>query len=387
MAYFDTYVVGGAVRDVLLGLEPKDLDYVVVGASPEDMLTRGYKQVGADFPVFLHPETGDEYALARTERKTGKGYHGFATDFGTHVTLEDDLRRRDLTMNAMAVRVVDWDLFKLATSMLRDLSPGSEAWRFLIDPFNGAQDLRLKVLRHVSPAFAEDPLRVLRVARFAARYGFTVHFDTLALCKELVHAGELDAVSIERFWKETDRALDEFYAWMYIEMLDQVDALERVKFFSEGFDREKLYDCIACDGPLPKKLTYAVAGKFGTMDGKKAAWLKVSNDVMKLAQTVAAAKRLHEDGAFKGDVAKVSAFVRTLSDELVEEVRECLNHELGVKGKLLGFFVRDLWLAFQHVKASDIMAADPTLEGKAIGDAVEAARRERMTYVMKACPA
>ena len=143
-----TYLVGGAVRDRLLGIAVKDRDYVVVGATPEDMLRLGYRPVGKDFPVFLHPQTHEEYALARTERKTGRGYHGFAFHADPSVTLEDDLRRRDLTINAIA----------------------EDGHGALIDPFGGVRDLEAKILRHVSPAFAEDPVRVLRVARFAARY-------------------------------------------------------------------------------------------------------------------------------------------------------------------------------------------------------------------------
>ncbi|HLQ26772.1 MAG TPA: multifunctional CCA addition/repair protein [Acidiferrobacterales bacterium] len=182
-----TYLVGGAVRDKLLGLKVKDRDYVVVGATPQDMEARGFKLVGADFPVFLHPETKCEYALARTERKVGPGYKGFAVHAAPDVTLEQDLARRDLTINAMA----------------------ESAAGELIDPFGGAEDLRRGVLRHVSPAFVEDPLRVLRVARFAARFGFTVAEDTLTLMRELVNKGELEALAPERIWSELERALGE----------------------------------------------------------------------------------------------------------------------------------------------------------------------------------
>ena len=182
-----TYLVGGAVRDKLLGLEVKDRDYVVVGATPQDMEARGFKLVGADFPVFLHPQTKCEYALARTERKVGPGYKGFAVHAAPDVTLEQDLARRDLTINAMAE---------------------SESGE-LIDPFGGAEDLRRGILRHVSPAFVEDPLRVLRVARFAARFGFTVAEETLALMHELVNKDELEALAPERVWSELERALGE----------------------------------------------------------------------------------------------------------------------------------------------------------------------------------
>ena len=185
-----TYLVGGAVRDRLLGLAVKDRDYVVVGATPADLLRLGYTPVGKDFPVFLHPQTHEEYALARTERKTGPGYHGFAFNAGAGVTLEDDLRRRDLTINAIA----------------------QDEQGTLVDPFGGAADLQRRVLRHVSPAFAEDPVRVLRVARFAARYaerGFEVAPETLALMRQMVHSGEVDHLVPERVWAETQKALAE----------------------------------------------------------------------------------------------------------------------------------------------------------------------------------
>ncbi|HJP97391.1 MAG TPA: multifunctional CCA addition/repair protein [Rhodanobacteraceae bacterium] len=185
-----TFLVGGAVRDAMLGRPHGDRDYVVVGATPADLQALGYKPVGKDFPVFLHPETGEEYALARTERKTGPGYHGFAFHAAPDVTLEEDLARRDLTINAMA----------------RD-----EAG-VLVDPYGGEKDLHAKVLRHVSPAFAEDPVRILRVARFQARYaplGFRIADETLALMRKMVEDGEVAHLVPERVWAETRRALTE----------------------------------------------------------------------------------------------------------------------------------------------------------------------------------
>jgi tRNA nucleotidyltransferase (CCA-adding enzyme) len=181
------YAVGGAVRDELLGLPVTDRDYVVVGANPEEMIARGFKPVGKDFPVFLHPQTREEYALARTERKVGRGYRGFTVYAAPDVTLEQDLERRDLTINAIA----------------RD-----EHGR-LIDPFGGAADLERRVLRHVSPAFVEDPVRILRVARFAARFGFSVAPETLALMREMVDNGEADALVPERVWQEFSKGLME----------------------------------------------------------------------------------------------------------------------------------------------------------------------------------
>lgn len=203
------YLVGGAVRDQLLKKKVEDRDFVVVGASVEDLILKGYKQVGADFPVFLHPETGEEYALARTERKSGSGYHGFSCDFSPSVTLEDDLERRDLTINAMA------------------LSEDGE----LIDPFNGQQDLDNKVFRHVGEAFREDPLRVLRVARFMARHaheGWSVHPSTLELMTQLSHSGELRSLTPERIWKELSRALLEPTPSAFIHTLRQCGGLKEI---------------------------------------------------------------------------------------------------------------------------------------------------------------
>ena len=203
---YRVFLVGGAVRDALLGREPLENDWVVVGGTPEQLLAKGYRQVGADFPVFLHPETGEEYALARTERKRGHGYHGFEVDFDPGVTLEEDLQRRDLTINAMA----------------RD-----DAGQ-LIDPCGGAQDIERRVLRHVSPAFGEDPLRILRVARFAARFaglGFRVHPDTLALMTGMTASGELAHLAPERVWAEIAGAMGEPTPSAFVNVLRECGAL------------------------------------------------------------------------------------------------------------------------------------------------------------------
>ncbi len=201
------YCVGGAVRDALLGLPVQDKDYVVVGATPEQMQQLGYRAVGKDFPVFLHPETQDEYALARTERKSGKGYKGFVIHAAADVTLEQDLLRRDLTINAIA----------------QD-SDGS-----LIDPYGGQADLKAKCLRHVSPAFAEDPVRILRVARFAARFvEFNVAAETLDLMRDMVQAGEVDALVPERVWQELSTGLMEQQPSRMFEVLRACGALEKL---------------------------------------------------------------------------------------------------------------------------------------------------------------
>jgi hypothetical protein len=218
------YSVGGAVRDKVLGRAPKDQDFVVTGSSPEEMLSFGFTQVGADFPVFLHPETKDEWALARIERKVGAGYHGFETIFDATVSIEDDLRRRDFTMNAMAIEVNCVESHGVLMTNEIHESP-------IIDPFGGMNDLKMKIIRHTSEAFSEDPLRVLRLARFVARYGFATHADTLALCSDIVDSGEMDHVSYERFWNEIERAVHERFPEMFFRVLGLCGVLRNVNFF------------------------------------------------------------------------------------------------------------------------------------------------------------
>ena len=209
------YLVGGAVRDQLLQQPVKDKDFVVVGATVSEMLDAGFQQVGADFPVFLHPTTHEEYALARTERKQGSGYKGFSVHASPDVSLEDDLQRRDLTINAMAIEVVS----------LTDDTPVSGD---VIDYYGGLQDLESHILRHVSGAFSEDPLRVLRTARFYGRYydlGFTIAEDTLTLMRQLVNSGELAHLSAERIWQESSRATMQLSPQVYWQQLFEIGAL------------------------------------------------------------------------------------------------------------------------------------------------------------------
>ena len=200
------YLVGGAVRDALLNRKVIERDYVVVGATPQEMLSQGFTQVGKDFPVFLHPKTQEEYALARTERKSGKGYTGFVCDASSSVTLEEDLLRRDLTVNAIA----------------------QDNLGNLIDPYGGKKDLENRLLRHVSEAFSEDPLRVFRVARFATRYaylGFTIANETMALMQSMAESGELSTLSAERVWQETKRSLLEKTPHVFFTVLNQAHGL------------------------------------------------------------------------------------------------------------------------------------------------------------------
>lgn len=207
VAGLDVYVVGGAVRDALLGLPPGDRDWVVVGATPEIMAARGFTPVGGDFPVFLHPRTHEEYALARTERKSGRGYKGFVFHAGADVSLVEDLQRRDLTVNAMA--------------------RGTDG--VLIDPLHGQADIRDRVLRHVGPAFTEDPVRLLRLARFAARFSnFSIAPETLALARQLVMDGEVDALVPERVWQELAKGLMTSHPARMIEVLADTGALVRL---------------------------------------------------------------------------------------------------------------------------------------------------------------
>lgn len=207
-----TYLVGGAVRDRLLDIPVKERDWVVLGETPESMIRRGFRPVGKDFPVFLHPQSHEEYALARTERKTAPGYKGFVIHAAPDVTLKQDLMRRDLTINAMA------------------MTPEGE----IIDPFNGRQDLECRIFRHISPAFGEDPVRILRVARFAARYahlGFRIAEETLALMCQMVESGEIDALVPERVWAELQKALSEQAPAAFFQTLQACGAL--VKVFPE----------------------------------------------------------------------------------------------------------------------------------------------------------
>jgi tRNA nucleotidyltransferase (CCA-adding enzyme) len=203
------YLVGGAVRDEQLGISHKERDWCVVGATPDEMLGAGYKKVGKDFPVFLHPKTNEEYALARTERKTAPGYHGFAFDFSPDVSIEDDLQRRDLTINALA----------------------KDGDGHLIDPYGGMRDVKNRVLRHVSDAFREDPVRILRVAKFAARFsgfGFKIAGETMALMRHMVDDGEVDALVPDRVWKETEEALRGSNVRVFFEVLRASGALQKL---------------------------------------------------------------------------------------------------------------------------------------------------------------
>ena len=240
------YVVGGAVRDELLGLPVQDRDHVVVGGTPEEMVEQGFKPVGKDFPVFLHPATHEEYALARTERKSGRGYKGFTVFASPEVTLEEDLRRRDLTINAIA-----------------KAGDGT-----LTDPFGGRKDLQAGVLRHVSEAFAEDPVRILRVARFAARFGFTVAADTMALMRTMVQSGETDHLVPERVWQEFSRGLTEKTPERMFQVLQECGLFKKLlpelEALPGGFSGSLPVRFALLAWPLPQEKTEALATRLRT---------------------------------------------------------------------------------------------------------------------------
>jgi tRNA nucleotidyltransferase (CCA-adding enzyme) len=274
-----SYVVGGAVRDELLGLPVQDRDHVVVGMTPEAMAKLGFRPVGKDFPVFLHPQTHEEYALARTERKTARGYRGFQVYAAPDVTLEQDLARRDLTMNAMA--------------------RGEDG--ALVDPFNGRADLEARVLRHVSPAFAEDPVRILRVGRFAARFGFAVAPETMALMRAMVAAGEADALVPERVWQELAKGLMEAAPRRMFDVLAECGALPLVLPGWASMDAARALralDAATTDGAA---LPLRWAALFCSVDASAAevtsARLRAPSDCRDLAVLAAAQRGAHDAAA------------------------------------------------------------------------------------------
>ena len=335
------YVVGGAVRDELLGLPVQDRDHVVVGATPEEMVRAGFKPVGKDFPVFLHPRTHEEYALARTERKSGRGYKGFTVYAAPEVTLEDDLRRRDLTINAMA----------------------KDEQGHIVDPFGGRQDLENRVLRHVSEAFAEDPVRILRVARFAARFGFAVAPETLALMQRMVASGETDYLVPERVWQEFSKGLMEKAPEAMFQVLDACGL--RARLFPEIQSFSNL------EGSLPQRFARLA---WPLKEGQVKALcerLRVPNEVRELALLAARsrvalrASRLATPQALLELLKRADAFRRP------ERFRELL--EVAARDRPVVDTVR-LERAFASaakINAGEIAAQSPP--GK-IAEAIDAAR-------------
>ncbi|WP_067585870.1 hypothetical protein [Endozoicomonas ascidiicola] len=368
------YRVGGAVRDKLLGLPVKDQDWVVVGASPEIMKAKGFQPVGKDFPVFLHPQTKEEYALARTERKSGHGYGGFTFHTASDVTLEEDLLRRDLTINAMAE---------------------DEAGR-IIDPYGGQKDLENRILRHVSEAFAEDPLRILRTARFAARLTpmkFTIADDTLALMTTMVSSGEASFLVAERVWQETRNALMEDNPDQYFIILQQCGALNIV--LPE-----------LCHSQLNKALTYSnKAAGHKSPDLVRFSCLFISDDAQNhLSESLRTlSKRLRLPSAFVEQARLITDHTqqaRQLCAELqAADIMSLFNATDALRRpERFHFFLDALAIAFQEVqlkrdfileclthclqiKAKDLMSE--TVKGKALGLALEQARVNCISGILK----
>lgn len=323
-----TYIVGGAVRDILMGIAPKDIDYVVVGSTPEEMLAQGFEQVGADFPVFLHPETKEEYALARTERKTGPGYNGFETRFAPDTTLEEDLARRDLTINAMAMGL-------------------DEA---IIDPFGGRYDLERNILRHVSEAFQEDPVRILRIARFRARLGrnWTIAPETIKLCKEMILRGDLNDLTKERVLKEMTKALEEANPGLFFSTLQQLGAM-RTLFpemggaagFIDGKTPRERYSYIATSKEMDDRLGVSNDWKaYAAIQRALNAWR--GNDIVEFFYSIGAYRNqtlAHEFFLDRGLTGWVAALNKTAAigfDQLSEEQQATLSGpEIGKAIKAL----------------------------------------------------
>jgi tRNA nucleotidyltransferase (CCA-adding enzyme) len=361
------YLVGGAVRDRLLGRQAKDRDYVVTGTTAEALLAAGYERVGHDFPVFLHPETGEEYALARREKKVGAGYGGF--DFETEgVTIEDDLLRRDLTINSMA----------------QDLETGE-----IVDPHGGLKDLQQKVLRHTSKAFAEDPLRVVRLARFAARYeqlGFTTAAETLQLCHDVVNSGEMNALHHVRYWMELEKVFGEKDPLPFFRVLFSCGALERVAFFKQllgtNFDYHKLLAMVAV---LSRKdlAPEDKAGALATLTTPNA------NNFFHWARWARPYEALNMVRFWKGpvtskDVLRLMEKTRAFDENsttfgdlvLLMEVLEKTGEPLLVSP----FFLPMMQKMAATVTADRFVAAG--LEGAAIGQAMREARLEVLAPVL-----
>ena len=366
------YLVGGSVRDELLGLPVQDRDYVVVGADPDEMVKQGYRPVGADFPVFLHPETHEEYALARTERKTAPGYKGFVFHADRNVTLEEDLKRRDLTINAMA-RAGDGTL---------------------VDPHGGAADLKAGLLRHVSEAFAEDPVRILRVARFAARFGFAVAPETERLMERMVQAGEADALVPERVWQEIARGLMEKEPSRMIAVLRECGALARVMpEVDESFDRPEVPEALAARLDRAAARGYALAVRFALLvldlevdaATRLAARVNAPNDCRDLALlSIQAREVVHtcfaDAQSTLAVLERADAFRRGERLDRLLEVAECDVHVDSPESFAPRRELRRALEAARAVDAGKIAKDNP-------GDVAEAIRRARLVAIAAMQPA
>ena len=385
------YLVGGAVRDALMGLAVKDRDWVVVGATPADLIEQGFVPVGKDFPVFLHPLTHEEYALARTERKTAPGYHGFTFHAAPDVTLDQDLSRRDLTINAMAVLA---DCSHATGVISATLAPDPKTWQargLLVDPFNAQRDLANKVLRHVSAAFSEDPVRVLRVARLAARFAdFSVAPETLALMRAMVLSGEVDHLVAERVWQEFAKGLMEATPSRMFEVLRDCGALERllpgIKLGSDSNLILRALDLSAhFQAPLPVRAACLLPLE---SDPNYLTRLRLPNDCRELVQVLARERRNIERSTELGATQLVQLLERC--DALRKPQRfaqllqacQCLTQTgspYPVTQRLLAVLSAAQSVATHSIAAAAIEAGT---SGERIGELI---RRARVEAVLRSC--
>ena len=382
------YLVGGAVRDQLLGRPIKDKDFVVVGATVTEMLDAGFQQVGADFPVFLHPVSREEYALARTERKQGLGYQGFSVHASIDVSLKDDLQRRDLTINAMAIEV---------TSLTDDTPISGD----VIDYYGGLDDIKSKSLRHVSSAFNEDPLRVLRTARFYSRYydlGFTIADDTLVLMRELVASGELTHLSSERIWQESSRAMMQLSPQVYWQQLFDIGALAEYfaplhQAWNDDQIRETVQTSLYFAGQMQLNLSQRWAllmvslkpSLFQTKPTEAITAVKSINDIGNMAKVPKAQTQFA--GLFVQQADQLSVITQLSAAEKIDLIQACSAHkepeklsQLLVTSQVLQLSIqhRQMMLALNSFHSIGMNDIDQSLKGPAIGKALRQCRIEHL---------
>ncbi len=377
----DTYLVGGAVRDALMGLPVKDRDWVVVGASPQQMLDLGFMPVGLDFPVFLHPKTREEYALARTERKTAPGYKGFAIHAAPSVTLQEDLGRRDLTINSIAVS---------ADHVRAD---GTFDAKTIVDPFQGLQDIANKVLRHTTAAFAEDPVRILRVARFAARFAdFSVDVQTMALMQSMVAAGEADHLVAERVWQELARGLMEQKPSRLFAVLRECGALERLLQEPDtGAHAMNMLDTAAAMA-APLVVRFALLCMHGRGPGKLQDFfqrLRVPTECAALAQVVAREHQAIAQAHLLDPAGRVDLLERCDAfrkpERLADILQACAFDAADPDAPDVPTKVLAAALVRARSVATDLIASDAIragARGPKIGEAIYAARVEAVALGM-----
>ena len=382
------YLVGGAVRDQLLGRPIKDKDFVVVGATVNEMLDAGFQQVGADFPVFLHPVSREEYALARTERKQGLGYQGFSVHASIDVSLKDDLQRRDLTVNAMAIEV---------TSLTDDTPISGD----VIDYYGGLDDIKSKSLRHVSSAFSEDPLRVLRTARFYSRYydlGFTIADDTLVLMRELVASGELTHLSSERIWQESSRAMMQLSPQVYWQQLFDIGALAEYfaplhQAWNDDQIRETVQTSLYFAGQMQLNLSQRWAllmvslkpSLFQTKPTEAITAVKSINDIGNMAKVPKVQTQFA--GLFVQQADQLSVITQLSAAEKIDLIQACSAHkepeklsQLLVTSQVLQLSIqhRQMMLALNSFHSIGMNDIDQSLKGPAIGKALRQCRIEHL---------